>query len=79
MAQFSGASWNNTVVGDVEAGDHPTVEFWQLYGENMEWLGQTHNHGGDNPDGTNPGASAHGGALVLKSPLHILHFMGSIR
>ena len=76
MAQFS-ATWNVTEANDLEAGDHPTVEVWELFGENIEYLGQIHNHGGDNPDGTRP-AAGHGGQLALKSPIMILYFLGSV-
>ena len=76
MAQFS-ATWTGTVVADVEAGDHPTVELWQLFGQNIEHLGQNHDHGGDTPDGSDPGLTDDGGQLALKLPITILYWIGS--
>ena len=51
MAQFT-ATWTNTEATDWEAGDYlRTDKFQAQVGQNLEFLGQSHDHSGDAGDG----------------------------
>lgn len=51
MARFT-ASWSNTETTDWEAEDYFRWDkFRDQIGQNLEYLGQTHNHSGDPGDG----------------------------
>lgn len=51
MARFT-PSWTNTETTDWEAEDYFRWDkFRDQFGQNMEFLGQSHNHSGDAGDG----------------------------
>lgn len=62
MARFT-ATWTNTVKEDFEAGDYLRFDKFRDYiGQNVEFLGQSHNHDGGSGDG---------GTLAVADPKYI--------
>lgn len=64
MGRFT-ATWTNTETADWDSGDHVYYDKWRdQIGQNIEFLGQSHDHSGDAGDG---------GTLPVADPKYIIY------